>query len=211
MRWHAASLRDGDGLPRFVEQEFRDFLRCGCLAVAQDRLHVTDEGGIWLTLRHRWADGTTHLRFDPLELLERLAVLTPRPRVNLILYYGVLAPRAAWRAALVPPATSGDLADEAHGGAGAHESGPCAHRPGGYQWAELMRRTFGFDVLACPRCGGRLRLVALIEQAPVVRRILRHLGLPTELPEPRPARAPPRRPDACADQSQEAPELDGAW
>jgi hypothetical protein len=29
----------------------------------------------------------------------------------------------------------------------------------------LMRRTFGFDVLACPRCGGRLRLIALIEQA----------------------------------------------
>jgi hypothetical protein len=31
-RAHAASLRDGDGRPRFVEQEFRDFLRCGCLA-----------------------------------------------------------------------------------------------------------------------------------------------------------------------------------
>jgi hypothetical protein len=28
--------------------------------------------------------------------------LTPRPRVNLILYYGVLAPRASWRAAVVP-------------------------------------------------------------------------------------------------------------
>ena len=54
-------------------------------------------------------------------------------------------------------------------------------------------RTFGFDVLACPRGGGRLRLVALIEQASVVQRILRHLGLPTEVPEPRPARAPPRR------------------
>jgi len=25
----AGSLRDGEGLPRFVEQEFRDFLRCG--------------------------------------------------------------------------------------------------------------------------------------------------------------------------------------
>ena len=25
----AASLRDGEGLPRFVEQEFRDFLQCG--------------------------------------------------------------------------------------------------------------------------------------------------------------------------------------
>ena len=54
-----------------------------------------------------------------------------------------------------------------------------------------MRRTFGFDVLSCPRCGGRLRLVALIEQVSVIQRILRHLGVPTEIPEPRPARAPP--------------------
>jgi hypothetical protein len=54
-----------------------------------------------------------------------------------------------------------------------------------------MRRTFGLDVLACPRCGGRLRLVALIEEAAVVDRILRHLGLPTAIPAPRPARAPP--------------------
>ena len=58
-------------------------------------------------------------------------------------------------------------------------------RAGAYQWAEPMRRTFGFDVLACPRCGARLRLVALIEQSSMVR-ILRHLGLPMEVPEPRP-------------------------
>jgi hypothetical protein len=49
-----------------------------------------------LQLRHPWSDGTTHLLFDPLELLERLAVLIPRPRINLILYHGVLGPRAAW-------------------------------------------------------------------------------------------------------------------
>ena len=54
-----------------------------------------------------------------------------------------------------------------------------------------MARTFGFDVLACPRCGGRLRLIALIEEAAVIGRILRHLGVPTEIPAPRPARAPP--------------------
>jgi uncharacterized protein YbaR (Trm112 family) len=56
-----------------------------------------------------------------------------------------------------------------------------------------MARTFGFDVLACPRCGGRLRLLALIEEAAVIERILRHLGLPTEIPATRPARAPPLR------------------
>ena len=31
-RAQAASLRDGEGLPRFVEEDFRAFLRCGCLA-----------------------------------------------------------------------------------------------------------------------------------------------------------------------------------
>jgi len=52
-----------------------------------------------------------------------------------------------------------------------------------------MQRSFGFDVLACPRCGGRLRLVAVIEEARVIRRILGHLGLPTEVPAARPSRA----------------------
>lgn len=52
--------------------------------------------------------------------------------------------------------------------------------PGGrnYRWAGLMRRTFGIDVLACPRCGGRLRLVALIDQPATVARILTYLGFP---------------------------------
>lgn len=181
--------------------------------LAQERLHQTREGEIWLTLRHRWADGTTHLRFDPLELLERLAVLTPRPRVNLILYYGVLAPRAAWRSAVVLATSDGvDAADgESSGEPDGDASRAWASRGGAYQWAELMRRTFGVDVLACPRCGGRLRLVALIDQASVIQRILRHLGLPTDVPEPRPGRAPPRRLDPIDDQSQDATELDAAW
>ena len=133
--------------------------------------------------------------FEPVELLERLAVLTPRPRIHLILYHGVLAPRAAWRSLVVSRTeaagpggnetkvthTSPDVPD----GTGAPSC-----RAGSPRWADLMRRTFGFDVLACPNCGGRLRLIALIEEASVMRRILRHLGLPTEIPEPRPARAP---------------------
>ena len=40
------------------------------------------------------------------------------------------------------------------------------------------------------------RLVALIEQADVIQRILRHLNVPTAVPEPCPARAPPRLIDA---------------
>ena len=52
------------------------------------------------------ADGTTHLRFDAVALLARLAVLVPRPRINLVLYYGILAPRAPWRATVVASAGS---------------------------------------------------------------------------------------------------------
>lgn len=58
-----------------------------------------------------------------------------------------------------------------------------------YLWAELMRRSL--DVLACPRCGGRLTVIALIEDPAVLARVLRHLGLPTDIPEAQPARAPP--------------------
>ena len=38
-----------------------------------------------LQLRHPWADGTTHVAFTPTAFLERLAVLVPRPHVNLVL------------------------------------------------------------------------------------------------------------------------------
>jgi len=66
--------------------------------IARDRIRLTADGDVLLELRHRWSDGTTHLRFHPLELLERLASLTPRPRINLVLYYGLFAAHAAWRA-----------------------------------------------------------------------------------------------------------------
>jgi hypothetical protein len=51
-----------------------------------------------------------------------------------------------------------------------------------------MRRTFGVDVLESPRTVPAV--MALIEHARVVERILRHLGLPTDRPVARPARAP---------------------
>ena len=41
-----------------------------------------------------------------------------------------------------------------------------------------MKRVFEIDVLHCPHCGGRRRLIALITAPLVVRRILRHLDLP---------------------------------
>ena len=167
--------------------------------LALTRLRVDAEGQVCLALRHQWQDGTTHLRFEPTAFLERLAVLVPRPRTNLVLYYGVLAPRAPWRAAVVASAGSEWSGAPPVSEATEARADAARRRGDGYLWAELMRRTFGIDVLECPRCGGRLRLIALIDQAQVVERILRHLGLPTGRPEARPPRAPPLdgRDDCC--------------
>ena len=148
------------------------------------------DGTAVLELRRRWTDGTTHLVVDPVELLERLAALTPRPRINLILYHGVLAPRAAWRRAVVP------FREDAQGPQGCvtcegNSDRTSPPRFPNRTWADLMRRSFGFDVLACPRCAGRLKLVALIQDGAVIQRILRHLGRPDVVPEMRPSRAPP--------------------
>jgi len=49
-----------------------------------------------------------------------------------------------------------------------------------------MRRVFDLDVLACPRCGGRLRLIATVQDPGAVRTILAHLGLPLSPAPPRP-------------------------
>jgi hypothetical protein len=69
-----------------------------------------------------------------------------------------------------------------------HAAAAARRRARGQLWAWLMQRTFGFDVLACPRRGGRLPLIAFIEEAAVIGRILRQLGVPTEIPAPRPSR-----------------------
>ena len=57
-------------------------------------------------------------------------------------------------------------------------------------WPALLRRTFDVDVLQCPRCHGRLRVLAVITERDPVRQILGHLGLPTDVPPVARARDP---------------------
>jgi hypothetical protein len=51
-----------------------------------------------------------------------------------------------------------------------------------------MRRAFDLDVLACPRCGGRLRLLGTIEDPVAIRAILDNLAVSSSaLDRPPPA------------------------
>jgi hypothetical protein len=57
-------------------------------------------------------------------------------------------------------------------------------------FATTTTRTNTVHDVACLECGGRLRLLATIDDSAVIDKILRHLGLPVEPPAPAPARTP---------------------
>jgi hypothetical protein len=115
-------------------------------------------------------------------------VLIPKPRVNLLIYHGILGARARERPAAVAGAGSPESARQPGDESSATASGWPSRRS--ITWAVLLRRIFEIDILACV-CGARLRFVATIEDPSVVQRILRHLGLPTETRMAAPTRPPP--------------------
>ena len=90
-----------------------------------------------LKLKAVWRDGTTHIVMSPLEFMQRLAALVPRPRLHLIRFHGVLAPNAKLRALVVPHGPAQDT--------GKSEQTPtepgCAHdRPARISWTRLLKR-----------------------------------------------------------------------
>ena len=71
-------------------------------ALSDERVQLNAAGQVELKLKTPWRDGTTQLVMSPLEIMQRLAVLVPRPRLHLIRYHGVLAPNARLRPLVVP-------------------------------------------------------------------------------------------------------------
>jgi hypothetical protein len=195
--------------------------------VATKRLSRLEDGRLLYRLRHRWRDGTTHVVFEPQELVEKLAALVPPPGFHLVRYHGILAPCASQRDRVVPgglvPATrnrpqrstsfagrSDELPkadgrgfrEEVLGGrrqAFGHDGvrgisdaapqsqvSPSRDRPTPrarrLTWSELLRRVFALDVLECPRCGGRMRILATIHPPDATQAILDCLDLPSRAP-----------------------------
>jgi len=86
---HAAVRRcDADERQR-LEQLCRYVTRP---ALANERVQINSAGHVVLKLKTAWRDGTTHIVMSPLEFMQRLAALVPRPRLHLIRFHGVLRP-----------------------------------------------------------------------------------------------------------------------
>ena len=121
VRWRADQRKELEQLCRYITRP----------AIANERLKRNRAGQVVLQLKSPYKDGTTHIVMEPLEFMERLAALVPRPRLHLIRFHGVLAPNAKLRSKIVPapaPPATESPSEDAHGqGAPARISwGPAA-------------------------------------------------------------------------------------
>lgn len=158
-------------------------------AVSEKRLSLTPNGSIRYQLKTPYRDGTTHVIFEPLDFIARLAALVPKPRVNLTRFHGVFAPNSQHRARVTPAkrgrGNKAKVLDEPQ---------PPAERRASMTWAQRLRRVFNIDIETCSECGGAVKVIACIEDPVVIKQILDHLKAKTEVNESTPlpeSRAPP--------------------
>ena len=76
-----AAVRCGADDRQALEQLCRYITRP---ALANERVQTNAAGQVVLKLKTLWRDGTTHIVMSPLEFMQRLAALVPRPRLHLI-------------------------------------------------------------------------------------------------------------------------------
>ena len=55
-------------------------------------------------------------------------------------------------------------------------------------WANILARVFEIDISKCVHCNGKMKIIALIKDPPVIKRILTNLGLSPIPPPLAPAR-----------------------
>ena len=153
-------------------------------ALSDERVQLDAAGQVQLELKTPWRDGTTHLLMTPLEFMQRLAALVPRPRLHLIRFHGVLAPNARLRSLVVPQGSPAQAQPANEAAADAEcEVEPVRAASHRVSWARLLKRVFDIDMQHCPNCGaGELRIIAAVLQRPVIEKILTHLGLDPQPP-----------------------------
>lgn len=108
-------------------------------------------------------------------------VTAPRPFQAIAIHHGTVSCVAAQVVPRTRAATATERAEVS-----------VSDRQRAMSWAQRLRRVFAIDIETCRQCGGKLRVIASIEQPAVIERILDHLGHIAETVDPaHPGRAPP--------------------
>ena len=119
------------------------------------------------TLKTPYDDGTSHVVLSPMEFMGRLAALVPKPRVNLTRFHGVFSPNSRLREFVVPAKPGDEAVARAQRG----------NKVYSMTWAQRLKRVFAIEIEKCEKCGGKVKIIACIEDPEVIQKILKHLRL----------------------------------
>ena len=78
---------------------------CRCItrpSISEKCLSLSTQGKVRYELKTPYRDGTSHVVFEPVDFIAKLAALVTKPRVNLTRFHGVLAPNSKHRAWVTP-------------------------------------------------------------------------------------------------------------
>jgi hypothetical protein len=125
-------------------------------AVSEKRLALTWQGKVRYQLETPYGDGTTHIIFEPLDFMAKLAALAPKPRANFIRYHGVLALNSKQRI-YVTPAKRGKGNTQKQVVKADEPARLDCHQS--MTWAERLKRVFNIDITICSRCGAAMVLL----------------------------------------------------
>ena len=141
------------------------------VAIAEKRLSMTSTGKVRYELKTPFRNGTTHVIFEPLDFMARLAALVPKPRVNLTRFHGVFAPNSKHRA-LITPAGRGKGSKQANKEG---DDRSFTERHAAMTFAQRLKRVFHIDIETCEKCQGPVRIIACVEDPVAIKQILGHL------------------------------------
>ena len=138
-------------------------------AVSTKRLSQTRGGKVCYELKTAYSDGTTHIIFEPLDIIARLAALVPPPRVNLTRFHGVFAPNSKYRKQIT--------SRQAKKGCDKKQNTGEDRERKRYKmtWAKRLKRVFDIEISVCTKCGGQVKVIACIEKQEVIVKILDHI------------------------------------
>jgi len=184
---------------------------CARHPFAKGRLLRASEDKVVYQLPKPDVDGNSALSLDPLELLDRLALLILPPRRHRHSYWGALAPHSALRPFVVRQAGARTIADGAElkdivdqqvaalgllptlAASARATDGPAAQGSLSSLWAIMLAKVYEVLPILCRHCGAEMKPVALILDSDSLDRICRHQGQPPGIPKIAPARDPPQR------------------
>jgi hypothetical protein len=149
--WHRLSM---ENLARYIIRA----------SFAQERITYNRESA---EVVYRSKGGAKVKVFDVLEWLAAMCSHVPNKGEQMVRYYGYYSNVARGKRGkaeaddVIPCILEPELTDKAFRG----------------NWARLIQKIYEVDPLVCPKCTGPMRVIAFIEQADVIRKILEHLGL----------------------------------